>query len=183
MSKVENQSIEVIEAKHVASFDLDSIDSNDKSNKEEQLPLPVLVYHESARSIVFRDDLRRKHQLVERTNSSNFKDSSSNYSHDSGSYHGELIKNHSPIIRPLPKLELGHQDEFSPLLESSKLDVNNVTHAKQERDILDRFENEQATVKTIKNSDWTVFLNRFWKEDKESKQHIPTSFSTSTSLL
>ena len=156
-------------------------------SKDSPLPPAVLVYHESARSIVFRDDLRRQRNLLE-SSSSNSNSSDSNQ---------ESIANFTPIIQPLPLLELGPGDEFLPLSQSAnQLDVRdndeNDSITEEERWVLQLLRDEQATVKTIRNVDWTAFLNRFYNTDKKSEKKDGemedgpseiTSFRSSTSLL
>eukprot|EP00980_Cylindrotheca_fusiformis_P013881 scaffold3598_cov115-Cylindrotheca_fusiformis.AAC.17 len=180
------------------------------------LPPPVLVYHESARSIVFRDHLRRAAADGEQTEKKNgdqsvgsehqehvhtseefsngmdamsalFGDGTSESS--SGSMSERVaIQGFTPNIVPLPHLELGPNDEFAPLLVSD----NKVDWTDAEREVVGMLENEQAVVKTIKNSDWTDFLHRFKTPHppKGSHNDIPSSdkfpfnsYVTSTTIL
>merc|ERR1719343_1817615 len=67
---------------------------------------PVLVYHASARSIVFRDHVRRSMKLQD----SNL----SNIDSDDDSIH-------EVEVTPLPRLEFGKHDEFEPLLHCSQM--------------------------------------------------------------
>ena len=178
------------------------------------LPPPVLVYHESARSIVFRDHLRRAVGDAEREQQENENDDDDAVSNeiDQDDHYEEhisqsftelnillnpekiVIEGFTPNIVPLPHLELGTNDEFAPLLGSDKQQRNLWTNA--EIEVVEMLENQQAVVKTIKNSDWTEFLHRF-KSPHAPKGRYPdnhndipahegfpfNSFVSSTSLL
>mmetsp|Transcript_12501 Transcript_12501/g.18351 ORF Transcript_12501/g.18351 Transcript_12501/m.18351 type:complete len:744 (-) Transcript_12501:117-2348(-) len=155
-----------------------SSDDSNPHDSDKPLPPPVLVYHESARSIVFRDHLRRAHASisVEPSNGDNV----------------EII-NYQPKIKPLPSLQLTAKDEFSPLLDG--VEQADLTEAEQE--IITMFKNQMACVKTIKNSEWTAFLRRFSQPIRKhnskysnihddlapSGEYVYNSFVTSTTLL
>lgn len=140
----------------------------------------VLIYHESARSIVFRDHVRRASKQTSPDNSleeeSSFK-----------------IVNYQPEIKPLEQLGLGRKDEFAPLIQETV--EEDLTPA--EMQVFRLLETQHACVKTIKNSEWTDFFNRFHSPvTLESPFRPPmhadiaphgdysfNSFVTSTSLL
>ena len=153
-----------------------------KHSDTKELPPPVLVYHESARSIVFRDHLRRAAEAEDKKESSSIhqndhttserekeisKELSSEWNelsnlfggerHDSGDITVE-IQGFQPNIVPLPHLQLGQNDEFQPLLES-ETPTDDWTIA--EREVVEQLQTQRAVVKTIKNTDWTSFLHRF----------------------
>ena len=118
------------------------------------LPPPVLVYHESARSIVFRDHVRRadaKKQIRDETDAvENGKPPQVQVD----------VKNFQPIIQPLPSLELGPHDQFQELMsEGSNKETWNIA----EKEVVGLLRDEHAVVKTLKNNDWTTFLDRFRK--------------------
>ena len=142
------------------------------------LPPPVLVYHESARSIVFRDHVRRAN-----------KDESSKQSSDNSL----AVANFQPVIQPLPPLELGPQDHFQILIDEG---FNSSNWNEAEREVVSLLKEQRAVVKTLKNSDWTAFLHRFHHAHKphyrvpHGHDDIPAhddyhfnSFVTSTTLL
>lgn len=193
---------------------------------------PVLVYHESARSIVFRDHVRRavKKQQQDGMMSNNGKSTvtkeyvtelmdanrdgmmdytppddmlaqpkkSKHNSHHSTNHvqnvgdsqldgrgnnrqdpiveldPGTLICNSfQPKLQPLPSLPLGASDEFEALLDSptgENSDDVDPSWTEAEREVVDRLANQQALVKTIKNTDWTSFLHRF-QIPNERRQH------------
>lgn len=229
------------------------------SSKKDVLPPPVLVYHESARSIVFRDHLRRQAKNLATTNSRSSSVSSSpsrdrspspvvlkskKYSSSSSSsskewdsvpqsiggptvYDGDtgnelkssekdsqnqvIIAGFTPVIDPLPALELGPSDPFEPLAASFDDDDEKTCDDKwteAEREVVEFLRTEKAVVKTIRNSDWTAFLRRFVQpvskrvlrgelrvahadramdDEAKTRRERPTltfnSFMTSTSLL
>lgn len=226
-----------------------SADGSQASNSKEKrskhgdgkLPPPILVYHESAHSIVFRDHLRRvaKHQgsssisndeedqneqqqqqpttarlgggtnktddVKKNTTAANnyaspdarkretsqkqdsFVKITSELSQKLGIDRGETvmpsqaqipsnqIANFLPRIQPLPRLALGPDDHFEPLINqppavhlvinSSDDSVDNNATGKDwspaEREVVQLLLTEQACVKTIRNGDWTAFLTRF----------------------
>lgn len=202
------------------------------SKKGGDLPPPVLVYHESARSIVFRDHLRRaaveeqqqlaqmddsekipieksgsmmeeeeKEEELQEQHIGELADMSSLFFPDNPSsqsnFMGEKveIQGYQPNIVPLPHLDLGPSDEFSPFLESDGRNKDQWTPADTE--VVKLIESQKAVFKTIKNPDWTTFLRRF-KAAEPPKGRYPdnhndigpheggfpfNSFVTSTSLL
>lgn len=99
-------------------------------------------------------------------------------------------------VTPLPSLQLGPNDNFDPLLEQ---DLDSETLTTAEAEVIEMLKNQKACVKTIKNTDWTAFLQRFLyahpplhakrksihddhKPSSDSMEHF-NSFVTSTSLL
>ena len=164
----------------------------------EPLPEPILIYHESARSIVFRDHLRRKAKkqqeaALERKLSSASNESKSTngnklhiaphnpqedtnpidaVAHVMGLDQGEetmlpseagipetQIAGFTPRIKPLDPLSFGPDDSFTPLLESNGNVQSDWTIA--EKEVFQKLATQQACVKTLKNTDWTAFLERF----------------------
>lgn len=114
------------------------------SISHEPLPPAVLVYHESARSIVFRDHVRRANKNdTPRQNSDNAL---------------APIANVQPVIQPLPSLELGPQDQFQSLIDEGS---DSSTWNEAEQEVVSLLKEQHAVVKTLKNSDWTAFLHRF----------------------
>jgi hypothetical protein len=175
------------------SSDNSNPQNNSQCSSSGDLPPPVLVYHESARSIVFRDHLPRAVDIRQKQNRSS---NASQQSDDNDSeakaeadsinkktgvahkFKHEMagmanlffpeqpsnmmnetieIQGFQPNVVPLPHLELGPNDEFTPLLESNT--PSDWTPAKQE--VVQMLKMQHAIVKTIKNSDWTSFLHHF----------------------
>ena len=160
-----------------------SSDDSHPWDSDKPVPPPVLVYHESARSIVFRDHLRRA-QLQ------HAKSTDSSIGGDDETFQ---VVNYTPTIKPLPPLELTAKDEFTPLLQ----DIVLADLTDSERDVLDMFKEQRACVKTLRNSDWTAFLRRFLTPATQISYRSPhvhediaphgsypfNSFVTSTTLL
>lgn len=132
-------------------------------------------YHDSARSIVFRDVIRLRRDL-QHTNSahpasthgppSNYRRSVS----EAPSFYSEVSDlSCASVIDRLPPLPHRKHDEFLPLTSSDP-----VTLIPREQHVISLLENQTAVVKTLKNSEWSSFLRKFVKEQ---------SFRTSTSLL
>ncbi|GAX14471.1 hypothetical protein FisN_11Hh068 [Fistulifera solaris] len=212
-----------------ASFSSDEGSHSGYSNAGRRLEQPVLVYHESARSIVFRDHLRR---AVGDKNKRMNSDASVNDHFTSPLPHKPLVAlkdgkqidqaetigiiateildpndtvlpseagipesqicGYRPHIEPLPGLDFGPNDEFTPLKESRE----NADWTEAEREVVDLFEKQQCVVKTLKGTDWTDFLHRFCHYQKSrtrapnehedqppDETHPFNSFVTSTSLL
>lgn len=175
-------------AKSESSDDSNPLRSN-RSSRKGDLPPPVLVYHESARSIVFRDHLRRaaEGELVQKQQQqlklqqddeepNNSQESSAELAEMANLFYPEHmtekieIQGFQPSIVPLPHLELGPNDEFLPLLESDTTTQDQWTQA--EKEVVHYLETQCAVVKTVKNSDWTPFLHRF-KTPQPSKLRHP----------
>jgi len=162
-----------------SSFSSD--DSRPSNAGDETLPPPILVYHESARSIVFRDHVRRA-------------DAKKHANDDANKQEPEItIANFQPRIQPLPSLDLGPQDQFQALIDEGS---NEDTWNNAEKEVVGLLRDEHAVVKTLRNSDWTAFLDRFRKPQESryrspnAHDDIPThddyhfnSFVTSTTLL
>lgn len=151
---------------------------------------PVLVYHESARSIVFRDHLRRAaatdsqpsdlsadldnalpaSEAGKVTEGDTTSVRLSDFTHvvpvDVGAAGHtsersvEETNGFQPNIVPLPNLQLGQRDEYMPLLSSDK-DSTYSHWTEAEREVVQMLEQQKAVAKTIKNDDWTNFLHRF----------------------
>ena len=272
-------------AVHVATTTATAIPTSNKlpSSAGNPIPQAVLVYHESAYSIVFRDHLRRQQKAIRQTStlmeqsthggggnesagnrssgtqiykqqhpnkprtpstsrgptytitqesdmgyestgsrgsthSGGGESSSSVTSFRGGSSHptrsnnnkmpiSELqpvvVANFQPVIQPLEPLELNSSNVFEPLLTA---DPSNLDLTETEREVVELLRNEQAVVKTIRNADWTAFLQKFKPEEEggcgtheyhpsHRAQHVASgedisdtnypfnSFVTSTSLL
>ena len=73
-----------------------------------------------------------------------------------------IIGGFTPKIDPLPKLDLTQSDEFAPLFESDpdKAEVW-AEMSEAEREVVEALRDGYAVVKTISNTEWTSFLNRF----------------------
>ena len=80
--------------------------------------------------------------------------------HRSSSHSVVDIKGFQPQIVPLPRLQLGRNDEFQPLLISDESQKEEYW-TDREKDVYQMIINQRAAVKTIKNTDWTPFLHRF----------------------
>ena len=203
---------------------------------DQKLPEPILMYHESARSIVFRDHLRRKARkqeeaALERQLSNASKDGNKTKALANGVVehspeqdtnpldvaarvmglnHADetivpseagiaetQIAGFTPRIVPLAPLSLGPDDTFEPLLEPNGNAQTDWTSA--EKEVFQLLATQRACVKTIKNTDWTAFLERFSNphgrhlnrphvhDDRapegEDSQYPFTSFVSSTSML
>jgi hypothetical protein len=202
---------------------------------------PILVYHESARSIVFRDHLRRaikKEQennglndgdLSKRTVTTAFVTELMDANRDAATYvppddmlskqrtsisdadndtiisvlpsESRVSNCFQPNIVPLAKLPLGANDELQALLDSptGQNGYLGSDWTPAEREVVELLAQQQAVVKTIKNTEWASFLHRLQvpKEPKETRTNHPsehediapteafpfTSFVTSCSLL
>jgi len=177
--------------------------STTSSKLEQELPPAVLVYHESARSIVFRDHLRRQSVRKRAIATTGHQETGEEAAADSDDEEEDtkvVIVNFQPLIQPLKPLELGAADDFPPLLQSDPADpqVQQIM-TKAEREVCHALQHEQALVKTIKNADWTAFLQRFhtpvlktsgrWNDQHRDSPPSPqegypfNSFVTSTTLL
>uniref|UniRef100_A0A7S3L392 Uncharacterized protein n=1 Tax=Amphora coffeiformis TaxID=265554 RepID=A0A7S3L392_9STRA len=222
----------------------DSFSVGDDSHHEKQkvgegddhdkLPEPILMYHESARSIVFRDHLRRKAKKEEEAASLERQLSSASkegtvpkvgvarhspneqvdpigaVAHVMGLDQGEetirpseagipdaLIAGFQRRIKPLAPLSLGPDDTFEPLLASEGEGENQTEWTPAEKEVFQKLATQQACVKTIKNTEWTAFLQRFsvphvhhlnqprvHDDIAPNGEDYPyTSFVTSTSML
>jgi hypothetical protein len=173
-----------------------SFDSDNGSHPGNgDLPPPVLVYHSSARSIVFRDQLRRavSHQQVtnnephmhaispdENANADETTAALNETRHEhigkivhlekldsqriiqhpsAGLDDSVLIAGYIQETKPLEQLDLGPSDSFLALLLQNPNDRS--TWSKDEKEVVHMLETQHAVVKTIKNTDWTQFVNRF----------------------
>jgi hypothetical protein len=276
----------------------------DTCNTNQPLAPPVLVYHESARSIVFRDQIRRAAASNSTTNKNNASTSTSpmnaftpvtdgtptvvedthtrqhhhhqrnasNISDDHSAssvsttnqqtrtrkkkvdnFHeiaklinpdhsnvklaekgvpATQIAGYTPTIVPLQSFELGPNDIFHDLLnstyncaatednntlsfdersivENSSSNNNKITNifSDAEIEVVEMLHNQRCCVKTIKNTDWTAFIDRFHfphkrtskqtlhddipptrkmesnNDDNNNKSRCFNSFVTSTTLL
>jgi len=184
-----------------------SLGSDEGSHPGKPLEEPILVYHESARSIVFRDHLRRA------VKSSNQNGTVNNIDHEESiivergrvpSEHGVAgefeeythlaqeifdpsettrplqaglketqIAGFQPRIVPLSPLELGPNDEYLALMESTYDDAHMAEFSEAEREVCEMLQQQKCTVKTIKNVDWTPFLQRFQNPVSDSHTNSP----------
>ena len=118
-----------------------------------------------------------------------------------------VIANFQPVIEPLDALELNAKHVFEPLNDPDSCPGGEDGHGltKAELEVVELIKNEKAVVKTIRNQDWTSFLNKFKPETEGKGEHLPApwehrkkdngsgiesgsdhpfnSFVTSTSLL
>ena len=144
---------------------------------------PVLVFHDSARNIVFRDHVLRS---IEQQGGGG----------GGGSSNTELPATAviEPHIVPLPAKPLGFSDLFQPLLDSDPATQQNLTPS--ERGVYQHLLDQTCVVKTIKNNDWTSFLDRFSVPQQQSRRchalhadlppttpNTTNAFLTSTTLL
>jgi hypothetical protein len=118
-----------------------------------------------------------------------------------------VIANFQPVIEALEPLDLNSSNLFEPLLSSDPMALE-MEMTVAEREVVELLKKEQAVVKTIRNSDWSAFLQKFKPaegdgvgkrehhpaERKKNKYRPPSptmsvvdypfnSFVTSTSLL
>jgi hypothetical protein len=107
------------------------------------------------------------------------------------------IEGFTPEFTPLPDLPLGPKDQFQPLLDSGANGEVSVEWSPSERAVFTMLKHQKACVKTIKNSEWKSFLNRFLTPQEKSTKRFHTvhddiaphdnfsfnSYVTSTSLL
>jgi hypothetical protein len=195
---------------------------------------PILLYHASARTIVFRNHLSMQHaeSLAESSDGNEFKEDdflaplppsignkskattttttttfitdelsgdsmhSSETGYTMSSTGGDIL---APAIAPLPSLSYGYDDVFAPLVGAPQSNTSSSTPSRfstSEHHVLQLLEQQQCVVKTIKNTEWTQFLQRF-RTQQSLKHNFPTthddrapcdsypynSFYTSTSLL
>ena len=96
-----------------------------------------------------------------------------------------VIANYTPVINPLPSMELGAYNEFAELLQSKpfiweegegpeKACINAPvwdTMNQEEKDVATMLLNQQCVVKTVKRADWTGFLEKFVVEDGDNPRH------------
>ncbi len=71
-----------------------------------------------------------------------------------------VVANFQPVIEPLEPLDLNSSNIFEPLLNADPLTVEmEMTDA--ECEVVELLKKEQAVVKTIRNADWSAFLQKF----------------------
>jgi len=95
-----------------------------------------------------------------------------------------VVANFTPIIDPLPLLDLGPHDEFTELLHSAPFVVDESQQSKggekakpnpevwetmteAEKDVVTKIQQETCVVKTIQTSAWNAFLHKFPVKDGE----------------
>lgn len=69
-----------------------------------------------------------------------------------------VVANFQPVIQPLEPLSLNYSNVFEPLLNADPATLE-MTEAEDE--VVELLRKEQAVVKTIRNQDWTDFLQKF----------------------
>ena len=74
-----------------------------------------------------------------------------------------VVANFQPVIQPLEPLELHSSNVFEPLLNANPSSLD-LTEA--ECEVVELLRKEQAVVKTIRNADWTAFLQKFIPEEE-----------------
>ena len=104
-----------------------------------------------------------------------------------------IIANYTPVIEPLPAMELGAYNEFNDLLESKpffweenegpeKAQINLEvwdTMTQEERDVTTMLLHQKCVVKTVKKADWTSFLQHFLVEGGISRRYLhPSEFKS-----
>jgi len=137
----------------------------------------LISYHQSARSIVFRDSLRRAVTSVDDVGQSDPRNSD---------HHFER----------LPLLEVGPDDDFHELKSSPPTVHTDPGLSDAESHVVQLLCNQQCVVKTVKNIDWSHLLHRFQyasqtsdkvlelhKDIPPAESHHTNAFLTSTSLL
>lgn len=168
-----------------------SFSSDEGSHPGKPVEEPILVYHESARSIVFRDHLRRAVRQSSSSSSvvteakSDGNQSLLQPSAGSTSDVLEIANVGAETLAPgaaLPPLQVnspsiqiaGFQPKIVPLpalelgpsdefqeLLESVCDKNSDVFTEAEKEVCQMLRKQRCTVKTIKNVDWTDFLCRF----------------------
>ncbi|KAL7519439.1 hypothetical protein ACHAWX_004200 [Stephanocyclus meneghinianus] len=126
------------------------------------------------------------------------------------------VANFQPVIEPLERLELNSSDVFHPLLDADPMMDLGATNGTRslamtdaEWEVVCLLRDEKVVVKTIRNADWTAFLDKFapsaekgvihehhpahrsvgpgpaigHKVTEDNKEYPFNSFVTSTSLL
>jgi len=85
-----------------------------------------------------------------------------------------VIANFQPVIEPLESLQLHSSNLFEPLLLSDPQSNDELQLTQAELEVVDMLNNEKAVVKTIRNADWTAFLQKFKPTDGNSRhEHHP----------
>jgi len=120
-----------------------------------------------------------------------------------------VVANFQPVIEPLEALDLNSKHVFEPLFDADPIPggedgLPGLTKA--ECEVVEMLKSEKAVMKTVRNQDWTSFLNKFKPEGDDGKgERLPgpgerrkkeddskgdsgeaypfNSFVTSTSLL
>ena len=167
---------------------------HNKKGEDKPLPPAVLVYHESARSIVFRDHVRRVSiddkrfcntqkdsdepninadgSIVSVGSSSMIQEEHDKHSTSTATPTQVIIANYTPVIEPLAALEVMPGDDFTLLRESNPFTSEGELNEQvwenmsvSEKEVVTLLKQERAVVKTIKNADWTSFLKKFQPTD------------------
>jgi len=90
------------------------------------------------------------------------------------SVHPVVVANFQPVIEPLEQLNLISSNVFEPLLDADPYvdDEESLEMSEAEKEVAELLKNEQAVVKTIRNADWTAFLQKFIPEEGKLASHI-----------
>ena len=119
-----------------------------------------------------------------------------------------VVANFQPVIEPLEALDLNAKHVFEPLFDADPYSIgeDRLELTEAESEVVKMLKEEKAVVKTVRNQDWTSFLNKFKPEGGEGAgKYLPApweqykmkedlnkginvrqpfnSFVTSTSLL
>eukprot|EP00984_Skeletonema_dohrnii_P016808 scaffold7526_cov115-Skeletonema_dohrnii-CCMP3373.AAC.7 len=84
-----------------------------------------------------------------------------------------VVANFQPVIEPLEALDLNSKHVFEPLFDADPFlggeedGLPGLTKA--ECEVVEMLKSEKAVVKTVRNQDWTSFLNKFKPEGDEGK--------------
>jgi hypothetical protein len=88
-----------------------------------------------------------------------------------------VVANFRPAIEPLARLELEASHVFAPLLDADPFRGDGAPALSgAEREVVELLREERAVVKTIRNSDWTAFLQKFKPSDENgggAHEHHP----------
>ncbi len=98
-----------------------------------------------------------------------------------------VIANFQPVIEPLEELNLNSSNVFEPLLDADPYadGEERLEMSEAEKEVAELLKNEQAVVKTIRNADWTPFLQKFIPEEGKSASriHHPAQCSNSRGTM
>jgi hypothetical protein len=97
-----------------------------------------------------------------------------------------IIANYTPVIEPLPAMELGAYNEFTEVLQSrpfiwnegegtDKAKTNKAvwdTMNENEKEVATMLLHQKCVVKTVKKADWTGFLQKFVVQDGLPRRYL-----------
>ncbi|CAB9499436.1 expressed unknown protein [Seminavis robusta] len=197
---------EDVKQRHIPPFRTRSSSSTTTtiSNSNSTIEAPVLVYHESARSIVFRDHIRRaikkgqeeEEESKNRTVTTAFVTELMDANRDAAAYvppadmlsktadndtalvvtETNISNCFQPTVVPLPKLALGPNDVLEELIQSPSGRDGDIgaDWTVAETEVVDLLTRQQALVKTIKNTDWASFLHRLQVPKENRRDNFPS---------